>query len=94
MMLGTACHYMHYLQCQSRDRETWRTCSNIHRAREGILLSQQSEYKFWFCPDDIKHCVSGSKNKYVLDWPIVPNTWPVKIGTKLSREEILALEDV
>jgi hypothetical protein len=51
------------------------------------------EYEFWFCPDDIKCCVSGSKKKYVLDWPIVPNTWPVKIGTNLSREEVLALED-
>jgi len=35
--------------------------------------------------------VSGSKKKYVLDWPIVPNTWSVKIGTNLSREEVLAL---
>ena len=38
--------------------------------------------------------MSGSKKKYVLDWPTVPNTWPMKIGTKLSREEVLALEDV
>ena len=51
------------------------------------------EYEFWFCPDDIKRCVSGSKKKYVLDWPVVPNTWPVKIGTNLSKEEVLALED-
>ena len=28
-----------------------------------------------------------------MDWPIVPNTWPVKIGTNLLREEVLALED-
>jgi hypothetical protein len=52
------------------------------------------EYEFWFCPNDIKCCVNGIKNKYVLDWPIIPNTWPVKIGTNLSREEVLALEDV
>lgn len=44
-------------------------------------------------PDDIKHCVSGSK-KYVLDWTILPNTWPVKIGTNLSKEEVLACKDV
>ena len=52
------------------------------------------EYEFLFCPDDIKRCVSGSKKKYVLDWPIIPNTWLVNIGTNLSRKEILALEDV
>jgi len=43
------------------------------------------EYEFWFCLDDIKRCVSDGK-KNVLDWPIVPNTWPVNIGTNLSRE--------
>ena len=52
------------------------------------------EYEFWFCPDDIKHCVRDSKKKYVLDWPIVPNTLHVKIGTNISRQEVLALEDV
>ena len=25
------------------------------------------EYEFWFCPYDIKHCVSGNKKKYVVD---------------------------
>jgi hypothetical protein len=30
----------------------------------------------------------------VLDWPVVPNIWPMKIGTNLSRQEVLALEDV
>jgi hypothetical protein len=51
------------------------------------------EYEFWYCLDDFKHCVSGSWTKYVLDWPMVTNTWPVKISTNLSREEVLALED-
>ena len=52
------------------------------------------EYEFWFCHDDTKRCISGTKKKYVLDWPTVPNTWPIKMGTYLSREEVLALEDV
>jgi hypothetical protein len=52
------------------------------------------EYEFWFCLDDIKRCVSGTKKNYVLDWPTVPNTWPVKMCVNLSREEMLALEDV
>lgn len=37
--------------------------------------------------------MSGTKDKYVLDWPIVPRTWPVKIGTTLLKEEVLAFED-
>ena len=52
------------------------------------------EYEFWFCPDDIKRSVSGNKKKDVLDWPVVPSIWPVKIGTNLLRQEVLALEDV
>ena len=28
----------------------------------------------------------------VLDWHIVPNTWPVKLRTNLSKHEVLALE--
>ena len=43
------------------------------------------EYKFCFCLDN--------KKKYVLDWYEVPNTWPVKIGSNLSRQEVLALKD-
>ena len=35
----------------------------------------------------------SSEKEYVLDWPIVPNTWWMKICINLSREEVLALED-
>jgi hypothetical protein len=48
---------------------------------------------FGFSPDDIKRCISGTKKIYVLDWLIVSNTWPVKIGTNLSREDVLAFEN-
>ena len=30
----------------------------------------------------------------MLDWYVVPNIWPVKIGTNLSRQKVLALKDV
>ena len=62
--------------------------------RKEFRFSNNVEYEFWFCLEDIKRCVSGSKKKHMLDWPIVPNTWSVKIGTNLLREEVLALEDV
>ena len=31
--------------------------------------------------------------KYVLDCIVVPNMWPLKICTNLSKEEVLAHED-
>jgi hypothetical protein len=61
---------------------------------EGIPLHQQCRVQILVCPDDIKRCVNGKKKKYVLDWHVVPNIWSVKIDTNLSRQEVLALEDV
>ena len=51
------------------------------------------EYEFWFCPNNFKHCMFGSKNKYVLDWPIEPNIWPVRLATNFLKEEVLLLKD-
>ena len=47
---------------------------------------------FWFCPDDIARCVKGTKRRWVLDWPEVPEVWPVLSGTNLNREETLFLQ--
>jgi hypothetical protein len=49
---------------------------------------------FWFCPDDIERCVKGSKRSWVLDWPQVPDVWPILSGTNLTHEETLLLQDV
>ena len=50
-------------------------------------------HQFFFCNDDIDRCVKGSKRKWVLSVPKVPEVWPVKIGTKLTKKEILSLEN-
>lgn len=47
---------------------------------------------FWFYHDDIKNFVSHNKNEYVMDWPIIPITWLMKIGINISREKVLVLE--
>lgn len=51
------------------------------------------KHEFRFCPNDFKHCMCGNKNKYVLDWHIVPNIWPVKLAINFLKEEVLLLED-
>jgi hypothetical protein len=48
---------------------------------------------FWFCLDDIERCVKGSKRSWVLDWPQVPDVWPVLSGTNLTYQETLLLQD-
>ena len=48
--------------------------------------------EFFFCNDDIKCCVKGTKRKWVQSRPNIPSIWPVKIGTNLSKKEIFQLE--
>jgi hypothetical protein len=48
----------------------------------------------FFYNDDIERCTKGTKRRWVKSRPDVPNVWPVKIGTNLSRKEILDLEHV
>jgi hypothetical protein len=55
--------------------------------KKELWSTMNVEYDNWFCHHDIKHFVSGNKMKHVLDWPIVSCTWPMKIGTNLSRDE-------
>ena len=47
---------------------------------------------FWFYPDDIARCVKGTKRRWVLDWPEVPEVWLVLSRTNLNREETLFLQ--
>jgi hypothetical protein len=32
--------------------------------------------------------------KYMLDWPLVPNIWLVKIGTNVLKEHVCVLKGV
>lgn len=48
--------------------------------------------QFFFCNDDIMRCVNGSRRKWVLSRPEVPEIWPVKVGTSLSPKEIQDLQ--
>jgi hypothetical protein len=37
--------------------------------------------------------VKGNKRSWVLDWPQVPDVWPILSGTNLTHEETLLLQD-
>lgn len=62
-------------------------------------FTKPKDEKFFFCPDDIERCVKGSRRKWVdkfsadQERPPIPPVWPVKIGTNLTRPEILKLEN-
>jgi hypothetical protein len=55
--------------------------------------NRKESMQFFFCNDDIERCVKGTKRKWVVSRPAVPEVWPVKLGTNLSCKEILSLEN-
>ena len=59
-----------------------------------LTTSNMCEWKVVYQNPKSKTQNPNSKKKYVLDLPIVPNTWPMKICTNLSRKQVLAFEDV
>jgi hypothetical protein len=59
---------------------------NAHKKRPEVM-------EFFFCNGDIERCVKGTKRKWVQSRLDIPSIWPVKIGTNLSKKEILDLEN-
>jgi hypothetical protein len=55
--------------------------------------NKKERMQFFFCNDDIERCVKGTRRKWVVSRPEVPEIWPVMLGTNLTKAEILALED-
>ena len=68
-------------------------------AWRNVRLNREEQMQFFFCSDDIERCVKGSRRKWIIPYsdtqerPPVPTVWLVKIGTNLTRSEIVALEN-
>jgi hypothetical protein len=60
---------------------------NAHKKRPEVM-------EFFFCNDDIERCVKSTKRKWIQSRLDIPSIWLVKIGTSLSKKEILDLESV
>ena len=93
-------------KCQAMQANTNEKCdTQVRRGTHGTLAPTYAGLKkefrtdrhisidFWFCADDINRCVKGTKKSFVIDWPSIPHTWPVKRGTNLTMKEILVLEE-
>lgn len=63
------------------------------RLMDNYKKARAEKMQFFFCNDDINRCVNSTRRKWILSKPIVPNVWPIKMGTNLTRKEILALEN-
>jgi hypothetical protein len=81
---------VHCLDCQGLQRHS---CSNISGKENSIWWVQGDCHRLLVYPDDIKRCVKDTEHSWVLDWPQVPDVWPVLSGTNLTHEETLLLQD-
>ena len=60
---------------------------------ENYKKNKLEQMLFFFCNDDIERCVKGTRRKWVVARPAVPDIWPIKLGTNLTQKEILDLEN-
>lgn len=67
------------------------TPTPMYKGMKKFRFTNNVVYEYWFCRDDIKCCVNCEK-KCVLDWLIVPSTWPMNIGINMFKKEVLMLE--
>ncbi len=55
--------------------------------------STPTHRNFWFCVDDLTHYVGSIERKYLINKPIVLTIWHVQIGTKLTWDDMITLEN-
>jgi hypothetical protein len=54
---------------------------------------KEERMHFFFCKDDIKWFVKDIRRRWIKSKLDVPNIWPVKIRTNLSKKAILNLDN-
>ena len=50
------------------------------------------QVQVWFCPTKLDRCVLGSGAKWIINYPDIPDKWPVMVGTSLTQAEVISLE--
>ncbi len=50
-------------------------------------------HNFWFCHDDLMHCVGRTRKKYVLDRLALLSLWHVQARINLTQIKVVALEE-
>ena len=50
------------------------------------------QVQVWFCPTRLDHCILGPGAKWIINYPDVPDKWPVILETNLSQSKITALQ--
>jgi hypothetical protein len=54
---------------------------------------KEERMQFYIYNDDIEWYVKGTRRRWIKSRPDIPNIWPVKVGTNLTRTMILAFKN-
>jgi hypothetical protein len=71
------------VQCCTKPKSFQNKQIVVFRLRVALVPSSTTKgvsielHKFWFCYDDLLHCVGGTSRKYAFDRPVLPSLWPV-----------------
>lgn len=56
-------------------------------------VHQLTYIKFWFCHNDLNHCMGETSKKYAFDRPTLLSLWHVQARINLIQIKVLALEE-
>jgi hypothetical protein len=81
-------------RCRAKIAKYRRTipCPTFTGIKRKCGTKSTEQKQFWFCPFDVTRCVTAH-SKWIVHYPDVPQTWPVKVGTNLTQDEIEAYQD-
>ena len=66
-MLSNASQYMNFVQCKMQIGKHDISPPTYKETKKKLPSTNNVEHAFWFCLNNIKRCVSGSKEKYVMN---------------------------
>ena len=50
------------------------------------------QVQVWFCPTKLDRCILGPETKWIINYPDIPDKWPVMVVTSLRQAEVISLE--
>ena len=52
------------------------------------------QVQVWFCSTKLDRCVLGLGARWIINYPNIPDKWPMMVGTSLTQAEVISLESV
>ena len=53
---------------------------------------ESRQVQVWFCLTRLDRCVLGPGAKWIINYPDIPDKWPMRCGTSLTHAEVTSLE--